>query len=366
MAEDPLVVQAELLAGLIRDNDAVATRMLRSYAKVYQELVADWQRIIDEIDRALLEGGREQALPLLRFRAQRIQDLKVQTAHQIDAFARQAERLIEGEQQRALEAGQAHAAEVTAAAVQAVRPGVRTAFTLLPTRALSALVGKFSNGMPLPSLLDQLGPSAAQDAYDAMFRAVALGINPRVAARQLRTALGIPLTRALTISRTEMLGAYRTSTLMAYNENSNLVRAWRWNAHLDVHTCPSCWALHNSIHPLSEWMHEHVNGRCVQSPVLTLSAILGDVQGRVRARASIDRTGPDRFSRLSEEEKRTILGPGKYELMRSGKLDLGDLVQTDHSALWGLQYREASITQALFNHQSGGLRIIYSLDEVGL
>lgn len=366
MADDPLVTQALLLAGLIRDNDSTARRMLESYAGVYRTLTDEWLALLDEVILARARGGDDQALSLLQFRAQRIEELRIQTARQIDRFAQEAERMVTTEQRAAFAAGQEHAAVVTAATAAVVLPGVRISFAQLPTRALETLVGRFANGMPLRSLFDDIGPAAAQGAQDALFRAVATGSHPRVAARQLRTQLGIPLTRALTISRTEMIGAYRTSTLMAYENNSDLVQGWRWNAHLDARTCPACLALHGSVHPMTERMHEHVNGRCVPSPVLVPLGSLGDIQGRLRRQLGLDNTGPQYFDGLSAAEQRAHLGPGKYALLQEGRITINDLVQTDYSPQWGLQYREASIAQALENHRTGGLRLVYDFSEVGL
>lgn len=356
MADDPFVLHAELVARLLDENDGTK-RIIESYVKLYRELTNDWLEILREAPA----DGTEEAFHYLQFRASRIEQLRLQTAHQIERFSRQAEQLVKVAQSAAVVAAQAHAAEVTTALFRILEPSLHVSFALLPARALEDLVGKFSNGAPLARLFDDFGPRAAQGTYDALFRAVATGTHPIVAAGAIRRELGIPLTRALTIARTEMLGSYRTSTLRAYEQNSDLVAAWRWNAHLDARTCMSCVALHGSIHPITETMHEHVNGRCVPSPALVPLAELGDVQGRIRSRLGIDRTGQQYWDELSDEEKLRRLGPGKFALMQDGKIDLEDMVYADSNQLWGTQYREASIAQALEQHSSGRERFTYTV-----
>lgn len=358
VAEDPALRQAELLTVLLSQNATLTVRLLHAYAKIYHDLIEDWLVVLNEIERARAEG---RDLGILTYRSERVVALALQTARQVDRFAQQAVVEVAGQQRTAALAAQAHAEEITRLAVNAVAPQTRIPFAALPTRAIEQMVGRFSNGMPLSALFGTMGAEAAQQAQDILVQGLALGQSPVESGRKLRDVLSLPASRARTIATHETLGVYRDSTLAAYRQNDDLVQAWRWNAHLDSHTCLSCVALHGSIHPLTERMAEHVQGRCVPSPVLAPLATLGDVQGKVRREQGLDFTGEDYWDGLTDEEKRRRLGPTKFRLMEAGQIELQDLVYADNNPLWGLQYREASISQALWYHSLGTDRFHYSL-----
>lgn len=355
-SSDPAVRQAELVAALLAEQATLNLRLLRAYAKIYRDLTAEWLKIIDEIEQAKANG---QNLGILTYRSARVVALALATQRQIERFAKQAAAEVEAQQKIAAEAAQQHAEEVTLGAIRALAPRAQVTFAALPTRAIENMVGRFANGMPVTTLFDAMGAEAAQQAQDVLVKGLAVGLHPNQAARKMRDLLGVPLSRAQTIARTEMLGVYRDATLQSYRANDDLVQAWRWNAHLDARTCLSCVALHGTIHPLDEAMREHVSGRCVPSPVLVPLAELGDVQARVRRQAGLDRTGQDYWDGLSDAEKAKRLGPAKWQLYQDGEIDLQDLVYADSNPIWGVQYREASISQARYNHAVGAERFSY-------
>lgn len=76
------------------------------------------------------------------------------------------------------------------------------------------------------------------------------------------------LTRALTISRTEILDAYRASSKQTMAANDDVLAGWMWTAELDETTCESCWAMDGQIFDLDvDGPDDHQNGRCTRTPV---------------------------------------------------------------------------------------------------
>src|SRR5699024_8953139 len=87
-------------------------------------------------------------------------------------------------------------------------------------------------------------------------RGMIVGDNPREAARRMLAAtegrFTGGLTRALNISRTEMLDAMRTAQHAADQVNAETLAGWTWGAHLDSRTCISCISMHGTEWPLEE------------------------------------------------------------------------------------------------------------------
>ena len=144
----------------------------------------------------------------------------------------------------------------------------------------------------------------------------------------MRTAYGVGLNRALLISRTETLRAYREATAQTYQANADILEGWIWSSALDRRTCASCWAMHGSVHALDEKLDDHPNGRCAMAPL---------VKGRPNR---IGAVGAERFATLSEADQRAILGPGMYEAWHDGQVSLvpgaaNSIVGRRDDAQWG-------------------------------
>lgn len=135
-----------------------------------------------------------------------------------------------------------------------------------PGNVLDALIGKsLTTGNPLSALLDRLGEPTAQRVMKTLYAALASGAHPTVAARMLTRATGMARNRALTVARTEMLGAYRQAAIETYRASSDVVDGWVWLAAADA--CPFCASMNGTFHPLSEGLVSHPNCRCCPSPV---------------------------------------------------------------------------------------------------
>jgi SPP1 gp7 family putative phage head morphogenesis protein len=155
---------------------------------------------------------------------------------------------------------------------------------------------------------------------DELVSGVATGETVRVIASRVRLRLGGELTRSLTISRTEVLRAYRAAALDSYRA-SGVVTGYRWLATKDIRTCLVCLALDGQVFPLTRPVPAHINCRCSVTPVL-------DGQEPPTESAA------EWFAKLSEGAQRDML-KGGYEAYRAGKIALLDFVGFKTSAAWG-------------------------------
>ena len=125
-----------------------------------------------------------------------------------------------------------------------------------------------------------LAPDAEQAMKDALIEGVIVGDHPEHVARDMlartETVFNGGLTRAMTLSRTEMLDAYRAGSAYVHRASADLVEGWQWYASTDRKACSACFARHGTIHPVSEpGPDDHPRGRCTRLPVLKPWSELG-------------------------------------------------------------------------------------------
>lgn len=245
-------------ADLLRRDRATSRLLVQAYADVWRRVKQELERLAKDADAAERRGERLSKAWLLR--QDRLRTLERQVERQIADVGRIAGGSITADRIEAVRSAQEHARELVAASLPAPeRAGVVTAFNRLPSEAVERLVGVLVRESPLTALLADLGPDAARNVRRSLLSGVALGRNPRKIAAEVKNDVGGSLVRALTISRTETLRAYRGASLASYRANDDVVKGWRWNARLDRRTCAFCWSMHNTIHPLSEHFASHPN-----------------------------------------------------------------------------------------------------------
>lgn len=224
--------------------------------------------------------------------------------------------------------------------------GDTSIFNRPSARAIESILGATQDGSPLASLFDSFGSDAASGAKSALVRGITLGYGPAKVARDLRDALGVSRTRALTIARTEMLRAYNGAALENYRANSSLVNGWVWIADMSDRTCAACIAMNGTEHTLDEDMDSHVRCRCSMGPITnTYSSILGSDVGDTSDTGVQD--GSEWFSQQSAATQRTILGNSAYEAYNAGAITLRDMVGKSHSSSWGTSVRVKSLKEVL-------------------
>jgi len=181
-----------------------------------------------------------------------------------------------------------------------------------------------------------LTDEATSNMATQLIRGVALGHNPRAAARRmvhnLESGFNGGLARALTIARTEMIDASRAASFTQDQANTDVLAGWRWQATLSVRTCPSCLAMHGTVHPIDEpgpW--DHQNGRCARVPVTKSWRDLGfDLDDPEDAL-------PDArawFDDLPQKDQVKIMGPERLDLLTSGRVSWDDLTTRRETPAW--------------------------------
>lgn len=337
------MVDLEREAQRARDAAAADERQVgAAILAAWRELWARLRPLVDALARAI--GAHAQPTRAWVLRLPEYRALNAALTREITAFVALVAAALGAGVARALVAGPRDAlrlVEVALGTPPAGRPP--PLLRSVPPTALDVLRGRLEAGQPLRELLDELGPQTSQAVRRALLDGIQRGSTPRELAREIRQAANLAPVRAARIARQEILSAYRESARQAYLANDRVVIGWRWVAQLSHRTCPVCWALHGSIHPLEEPFASHVSCRCIPAPVL---------RDWLAAEAPEIERGPAVFADLPAEQQRRILGPGKYMAYRSGDLTLDDLVQETRHRRWGRGRRERSLRDVLASRQS--------------
>jgi SPP1 gp7 family putative phage head morphogenesis protein len=327
-------VAAEHRRALLAGEREAAARMVRAYGEAWKRIQSELEYITQRIEEARRAGEEVSAAWL--YRQRRWQALREQVLAEVQRFAGQVEESVRAQQAEVVAAAQEHAREQAQAVAQTEEQAARitTTWNRLPAEATEDLVGFLSDG-PLRTLLDGLGAEAAAGVERSLLVGLATGQNPRKIARFVRQEFGVPLSRALTISRTEVLRSYRESTRRTYQANSHIIRGWRWLAAHQPRTCPACLAMDGSIHPLEEQLDDHPNGRCAMTPVLV------DEEPPARE------TGVEWFERQDDATQERILGKAGLAAYKAGAVTLQDFVGRRYSEEWGTTRYARSLRQIL-------------------
>lgn len=323
-------------------DDAVR-QLAAQWVKAWRQLAPTWRQAIDVLVAWAVEHGRWPT-PVELARAEPVQQALNETEDSLDVLAAATAATVIASAGLAIAATAAGEPEVIASQMPAAyRQSVRDRATavILPS-ALDVIRARVTQ-----AITAQTRPLSA-DASAAMrrelVRGVQVGANPRDAARRMvasvNGAFDGGLVRATVIARTEILDAYRVTSRYAHDANADLLDGWIWLATVTgkgaARTCPACWAMHGTVHPLDEHGPlDHPQGRCARVPKVKPWRQLG-----------IDRDEPadvipDRqaaFDALTDDQQRRVMGPARLALLRAGRIGWDDLAVRRDNPAWRSSY----------------------------
>jgi hypothetical protein len=311
-----------------KERDA-ALRMIGVYAQITTRLLQQIGALNRQIEAARAKG--EILSPSWLSRQKRYDALLRQTSREMHRFSAIAKRTIINQQQQAANAGLRDSVDLMEAA--ASQADLNVTFNRLPIASIENVVGFLGDGSPLKTLLDELPKDGRQIVEQGLLEAVSMGIGPAATARKIREGLAGNLMRALTISRTESLRAYRTATHQTYKANADALRGWTWRSSRSRRSCCACIALDGTFHGLNEPFKAHVRCRCTMIPAVRT--------------VQVDK-GVDWFDEQPEDVQREIIGTDAgFQAFKEGKLKLPDFVGLERDAIWGDSYHQLSVKRAL-------------------
>ena len=228
-------------------------------------------------------------------------------------------------------------------ALAAMRSGdVIADFSLSPD-LVQRMVARTQPGRQAAMWARGLGEETVKQVNAVLVESTALGHGPREVAREMRKITQTGVRQTETFVRTVMMNNARESSMETYRANDDVVTGWIWNAAEDRRTCSVCFAMHGSLHPLSEPFSSHVNCRCTPDPVTAEWTNLG-LRGPRETR--VYGSDPDAaFGELTREEKVRILGPTRLGMWEDGKIKMPDIPQRTYHRNYGPGLRARTLRE---------------------
>jgi SPP1 gp7 family putative phage head morphogenesis protein len=327
-------MSAPPVSDLQRANQRYRAMLIAREAAAVQDIGRAYKQTWDALEGRILDiAERADPSDFAIFQSERYRTLQAETALRMEVIEERVHETVIAEQRFGATQGREQALRQIQAAYGDIGREMAE-LNRIPMEQLGDLIGNLSDGSPLRDLLHQLGPDARRRIEQGLMQGITLGLNPREVARMTRDAFGGNMARALTVSRTEMLRAARSSQLRHFAENSHAVARWRWTAALDSRTCMSCVMMHGREFPLTEDFASHPNCRCAPSPVPPRSRL--DVE-----------PGDAWFERQPADIQRQMMGGKKYDAYKKGLFDLPELVAEHDDRQWGKSRSEASLVSIL-------------------
>lgn len=321
----------------VRAIDGEATgRLIESYRRVYQDIRAKAEALALEV----AASGDDVTAAAIR-KLDRYVDLQKQINKEFERYGAVVDDIVGEAQAKAAEKGVESARQMMLDMFPEEYRGQLAAYLQrVPKEAVTALVGALREDSPLASVtLARWGDKAAKEVGAQLVKGLVTGVGSRKTAREimkaLDPALGMPLSKALTIARTETNRAFRSATRESYRRNPHVVKGWIWYANIngDPEPCLACLAMHGTKHSMDETLDDHPNGRCTMLAITPSFEELG-IEGVDQPETAVE-SGADWFDRQPEERQREIMGEERYDLWKQGNLDFEDLATTRHSDEWG-------------------------------
>lgn len=316
MADPPVIVASNKYREQLARQDAQAlTRLGETYARIYS-------RLNDKIELLIVQIGDEQPTQGQVVRLERYKALMQQTAEELQRF----QGVLAEEILRSVDAniplGELHARQLLSTSLVG-NASIAGQFNVLPKSTIESILGFLSPDSPLYAKIQELAPFTADEVTRAIVEGVGLGYNPRKIAKQIENAYGQGLTNALRMTRTVQLYSYREASRASYIANEDVLEGWYWGARLDSSTCISCISQHGTLHPLTERLNDHHNGRCAMIP-----AVKGFPP-------PLSMQGEEWFNKQSEADKVRQMGKGMYEAYKAGKFSFSDISGTHKDEIYG-------------------------------
>lgn len=340
-----LYLLAELRDQVGGQTDNVVRDLAGAWVTAWDELNQAWQETIAEIvERYLLTGVWPTPAQLARL-----------TRYNTATFTTQ----------QALTVLTAAAVATTGAGVDQVVAATATAEPLvmasqLPANLAAAALKTYSHKVA-PAALEAIALRAKQqitattwpisgEATEAirrsLIRGVAAGDNPREVARTMLARVegefNGGLQRAMVVARTEMLDAYRDASAHVHDANRDVLDGWTWSASIpDPRTCPACWGMHGTHHPLIQpgpWGHQQCipAGAEVHGPGVVASTTRWFVGELVEI--------------TTEQGRHLSVTPNHPVLTTQGWVDAGEIHQGHHVVTAAPRERDGAVAGSEPHH----------------
>lgn len=235
----------------------------------------------------------------------------------------------------------------------------------IPQRSLETLMSKRLASKTVDEWVRRGMNRTRQQVKNELAQSLIQGESMADAARRLRVGLGIARNDANVLARTEILNASANAQERAALDHADLVESWKFLATLDSRVCIECGTYDGNVGSISDLPEVPVHPQCrcrrvpqtrfardIERPAVVSeeSKVVKHRDGTTSTRyfdkeskrVASSTTFAQFFETQPEDWKRGYLGAGRYDLYKSGGLDLSDFVNNNGRIL-GLKELKASM-----------------------
>ena len=204
----------------------------------------------------------------------------------------------------------------------------------VPPQAMANIVASTEASAPVGRIIGRLGQEVAEEVMFNLVQGIALGKGPRETARRVTESAGMGLSKALTLTRTETMRAYREASRMQYGANPNIVKGYRRMSAKDGRVCMACLVLDGELYELNEPLQAHPNCRCTLVPETLTYQDLG-IQDVPMPEPGDN--GREWFRKQPRNTQLQIMGNSETRLgaWERGDVTFGDMYQITDHPVWG-------------------------------
>jgi hypothetical protein len=316
---DPAAVLAARAqrAQRLAEDQAAMRRLLNRWMGIEEALAGDVEALAEQIVAA---GPGVTTRTLLEW--ERAQRLLLAAREEVGRFQVFASRMIDAGRSEAINAGLTWGVDV-------MRISYEAAGSAYPT--LTRMTAQAVMGIPelaaaaQTEVISLATPEALEAMLAAMARAAATQPEVSDVAQAAFDQLGQGLDSSITAYRSVTGDAYREATRQQFLA-SGMVQAYRRVSARAANTCLGCLLADGMIVPSIEEFDEHLNGLCELIPV---------VDGLPMDEWQV---GADWLREQDPDTQRHVLGPGRFEAFKEGRVSLEDLrsrkVDPQHGGAW--------------------------------
>lgn len=335
---------ASLRAAIDHHVDSAVREMVTEWVRAWNTIHEEWTAAVDDVVAAASPGRWPNQWQILELDRVRVA-LEAATAQLEQLAGITGVRVVRAVQDVTAETTYWEARILASQLPATAGPSPTILASRLPDTVLAAMVERATQ--QIESRRAPLAADAAAAMRRALVRGVALGQNPRVTAKRMlrdtETNFNGGLARALNIARTETLDAQRAAAAAYQQQHRDVLSGWMWTCKLDARSCPSCWARHGTVHPLTEpGPNDHQQGRCARTPVTKSWADLGIA---IAEPPSVLPDAQTKFNGLSRAEQLAIMGPARLAALEDGTLQWDQLSVHQTNPGWRDSWVAVSVRQ---------------------
>lgn len=340
ISDETIQLGRQLRRDLEQITDAQTRDLVAAWARAWDEVAGDLDAELQRLTAAA-EGGRLTRTALLQ--SQRLRNALQVITDELTRLAEDAGVRIVGDLQAVVDLAGRGQHGLISSQLPAGEDGLALSWSHADPHAIAAVVDRSTR--QITKLTRPLSAEATAVMKRELLRGVAVGANPRqTAARMLARTEGRfngGLTRALVISRTETLDAYRAGARVAQHLNADVLAGWVWTAELDKRTCPACFAMHGTEHDLDESGPDgHQQCRCARTPLTKTWRELGfDIDEPPSAMQDAGEV----FDGLDPAEQLAVLGRRRYDAYRAGDFPIQKWAVKQSNRGWRDSYVPATV-----------------------